>query len=133
MCRKYLPLAVVLLLAFSASSWAQAAPSAGPIASGQPATVPQPAPTSPTLDDIAARLLQLSTALSTEADAQSTELAELSSLLEESRNALLNSQASLDKAAAELQRRNLELWLWRGAAAVGIAVGIAGLIWGATR
>lgn len=102
------------------SSWAQDPPSSS--TDSPPAAS---ALTSPKLSDIAARLLSLSTALSSEADAQSIELSELQSLLEESRTALESSQASLDKAAVEAKRLSAGMALWRVGALSGV-IGLAG-------
>lgn len=86
------------------------------------------APTSQKLGDIAARLSALSTQLLNEVDASQIDLDELKSSLEESRNALLSCQSSLDAAIKKDKRRVLELWLWRGAAVAGAAVAAA-LAW----
>jgi hypothetical protein len=104
-------LVLALLFASCPSVSAQAEPS--------PTTVSPPAASatsSPTLGDIAARLSRLSTELS-------REVADLRTSLEESRNALTSSQASLDLASKALRARNAELWIWRGTTAA-LAVGL---------
>jgi hypothetical protein len=88
---------------------------------------------SPTPEDIAKRLLALSTLLSSEAKAQSIELSALRNSLQESRLALGSCQRSLDQALIQARRRNAELWLWRGATVLGLAIGSAGLAWGLSK
>lgn len=118
---------LAFLLAFSASSWALPAVSPSTDGGPDPSTPSsgQPAQSSQTLSDIAARLSALSMELSNEANDQSIELLESKSLLEESRNALLNSQRSLDLAARNLRRTRVVSGLWRTAALAG-AGGLAG-------
>jgi len=91
------------------------------------------APSSQQLASIAERLSQLSSQLLSEADASLIDSAELKSSLEESRNALLSCQQSLEAATKKDKRRSVELWLWRGAAAIGLVAGAVGLGYGLSR
>jgi ABC-type transporter Mla subunit MlaD len=110
---------ICLLLGSSVSLSAQAAPSSPTDAFPEASE-----PTSPRLADIAERLSRLSTTLSSEVDASRIDLAELRSSLEESRTALESCRSSLDEALDKARRRDLELWIWRGAAALGAAAAL---------
>jgi hypothetical protein len=81
------------------------------------------------LEDARSRLTELSERLTE----SSTRAGELSSSLERCERSLELSEASLKEARAASSRRELELWLWRGAAAVGLVAGAAGIGWGLSR
>lgn len=81
------------------------------------------------LRDARASLTELSARLSESA----TRAAELSSSLERCERSLELSEASLKEARAAASRSELELWLWRGAAFVGVAAGIVGTAYGLSR
>jgi septal ring factor EnvC (AmiA/AmiB activator) len=81
------------------------------------------------LRDARASLTELSARLSESA----TRAAELSSSLERCETSLELSEASLREARRAAARSGLELWLWRGAAVVGLAAGFAGLAYGLSR
>jgi hypothetical protein len=121
-------LAVCLACLLSASSSAQEVSipltDSRLVASGKVSTKPS---------DIVQRLSLLSTQLLNEVDASQVDLDALKSLLSESKNALTSSQLSLDQALAEAKKRNLELWLWRGGTALGLAGTVAVFVWGASR
>ena len=85
---------------------------------------------SPKPSDIVSRLSALSTQLLSEVDGSQIDLDELRNSLSESKNVLVSLQSSLDSAQVEAKKRNLELWLWRGGTALGVAGTIAALVWG---
>jgi septal ring factor EnvC (AmiA/AmiB activator) len=78
------------------------------------------------LKDARSSLTELSSKLSE----SETRAAALSSSLERCAKSLELSEASLREARALAARNELELRLWRGAAFVGLAVGVGGLAWG---
>jgi hypothetical protein len=146
-------LAVSLLCLFLGLSLAQAEPLASSISSPDSPSAPSPGPseTWSSLDSIWDQLelegialsetsLRLQTELldarerltklSTMLESSQIQAQKLSSSLAQAEASLLRSEESLKKA---MKSRDLELWLWRGGAAVGIvATGLA-IIWGATR
>jgi hypothetical protein len=81
------------------------------------------------LRDARSSLTELSARLSESA----TRAAELSSSLERCERSLELSETSLKEARAAAARDALELWLWRGAALVGLAAGVGGVAWGLSR
>ena len=78
------------------------------------------------LEDARSRLSELSARLTE----SSTLAGELSSSLGRCERSLALSEASLREARAAAARNELELWIWRGAAVLGVAAGAAGLGWG---
>ena len=70
------------------------------------------------------------TELSTRLAESATRASELSSSLERCERSLELSEASLKEARAASARHEAELWLWRGAAAVGVIAGAVGLGFG---
>ena len=78
------------------------------------------------LEDARSRLSELSMRLIESA----TRAGELSSSLERCERSLALSEASLREARMAAARRDTELWLWRGAAVLGVAVGAASFGWG---
>jgi hypothetical protein len=78
------------------------------------------------LRDAQGTLIELSTRLAESA----TRASELSSSLERCARSLELSEASLKEARAAASRREVELWLWRGAAVVGVVAGAVGLGYG---
>jgi hypothetical protein len=70
------------------------------------------------------------TELSSRLDESRTRASELSSSLEQCARSLELSESSLREARSAAARRELELWLWRGAAVLGLAAGAVGLAWG---
>ncbi len=78
------------------------------------------------LGDARSRLSELSARLTE----SSTRAAGLSSSLELCERSLALCEASLREARVASARRDTELWIWRGAAILGVVVGAAGLGWG---
>ncbi len=78
------------------------------------------------LRDAQGTLIELSTRLAESA----TRASELSSSLERCEKSLVLSEASLKEAREAAARRDVELWLWRGAAVVGVVAGAVGVGFG---
>jgi chromosome segregation ATPase len=140
-----------LLLWFSsASSWASSSSSTAQLPEASEGGSPSLKPTWERLDDLlrrlessaedsssGSRLLRDSledarerlTELSARLTESSTRASELSSSLERCERSLALSESSLREARAASARRELELRLWRWAAVVGLAAGVAGTGW----
>jgi hypothetical protein len=146
LCASFLP----------ALSWAQASSSSstGPLPGASVSVSPAPSATWERLDDLLNRLVSSAEDSSADSkrleaslrDARSslielsarlsesaTRAAELSSSLERCERSLDLSEASLKEARSAAARNALELWIWRGAAFVGLAAGVAGVAWGLSR